>query len=379
MCGVFGHAATKVDSFYPMGKQIPRPTFVRRGRANSHEMHQIVIALKKKNMKVLESMIIDRATPGNSMYQEWFTYDEITDIVKNPEATLRVKDWLMENKVEITWISEREDYIKAKAPFGSWENLLNCEFYTFEDTTVTRHAGKNKPHIVHRALEYSIPISLKDDIHSVFYTVQTPPRFRPKYRMRDSSVSGASHGIHPYKSVFRLQGSLEKEWERKRGSGKMQTKSSGDVTVSFLNEYYQISSNLGDSRLNQSVFETGTEYYSTSDLKQFQETFGLTVQAAIDVGGNEASTCTDAMSCAEGNLDIQYIMGVAQKTASVYWYVTDDTDVDPFVLWITELANERYPPQSNSVSWGESEYVSQANTPTLFSYPFIIILSHLML
>lgn len=129
--------------------------------------------------------------------------------------------------------------------------------------------------------------------------------------------------------------------------------------MSFLNEYYQISSNLGDSRLNQSVFETGSEYYSTNDLKQFQQTYGLTVQEAIDVGGHESTECAGTMSCAEGNLDIQYIMGVAQKTASVYWYVTDDTDTDPFVLWITELANARYPPQSNSVSWGESEYVSR--------------------
>lgn len=32
-------------------------------------------------------------------------------------------------------------------------------------------------------------------------------------------------------------------------------------------------------------------------------------------------TDVNAVDCYEGNLDVQYIMGVAQQTATIYWYV----------------------------------------------------------
>lgn len=91
--------------------------------------------------------------------------------------------------------------------------------------------------------------------------------------------------------------------------------SSGKVTVSFLNSFYEITSNIGSGKLSQSVFETSSEYYSPNDLTQFQETYDLTVQAAEDIGGFTTDSCSlsgSPMDCYEGNLDIQYIMGVAQ-------------------------------------------------------------------
>ncbi len=41
-------------------------------------------------------------------------------------------------------------------------------------------------------------------------------------------------------------------------------------------------------------------------------------------------------------------------TSSVYWYVGGN---DPFVDWITDVADEAHPPQSNSISWGTIEQV----------------------
>ena len=83
------------------------------------------------------------------------------------------------------------------------------------------------------------------------------------------------------------------------------------MTVSFLNSLYQISSNVGNSHLQQAVFETSNEYYSPSDLLQFQNTFGLPRQAAFDHNGFNTTDCV-SKDCYEGNLDLQYIMGVAQ-------------------------------------------------------------------
>jgi hypothetical protein len=331
--------------FHHMGKQIPRENFIRREKPQGHEMHKVVIAIRKKNLPELETMVIDRATPGTPQYQQWFSYDEITDIVKNPEATARVKSWLSENNIEIDWISNREDYIKVRAPLAKWEKLLDCEFYSYEDLSVTKNNEGKKPHIIYRASEYSIPVHLKDDIHAIFYTVQTPPEFHQRFRMKQEKTSD---GRQPFKSVFRVD----------RNSN-INAQSSSAVTVSFINSYYQVPTNIGDSRLNQSVFETANEFMSTDDLTSFQNNYGLTVQSAIGIGGYVAKTCnTEFMSCAEGNLDIQYIMGIAQKTASVYWYITDSGDTDPFVVWVTDMANQKNPPKSNSASWGALEYVS---------------------
>jgi hypothetical protein len=63
-----------------------------------------------------------------------------------------------------------------------------------------------------------------------------------------------------------------------------------------------------------------------------------------------------------GNLDIQYITGMAQHTTSIYWYVSGDGD-DPFVSWITDVANEKNPPKSNSISFGTVEQVSMTSLP----------------
>jgi hypothetical protein len=58
--------------------------------------------------------------------------------------------------------------------------------------------------------------------------------------------------------------------------------------------------------------------------------------------------------CLEGNLDLQYIMGMAQSTVTIYWYCEG---LNPFVTWITDVADSPHPPTSNAISWGSIEQV----------------------
>jgi hypothetical protein len=81
---------------------------------------------------------------------------------------------------------------------------------------------------------------------------------------------------------------------------------------------------IGSSFATQSVFTTNEQSFSQSDLSSFQSSNGLTEQEAISVGGHNVSACnlgSGAGQCYEGNLDIQYIMGMAQVTTSTYYYV----------------------------------------------------------
>jgi tripeptidyl-peptidase-1 len=98
-------------------------------------------------------------------------------------------------------------------------------------------------------------------------------------------------------------------------------------------------------------------------LLRFQKANGIPPQQPSDIGGfvlttDECSLDGGSPSCTEGNLDIQYIMGVAQRVATTYWYVGGK---DPFLDWITAVADMDDPPQVNSMSWGSIEQsVSEA-------------------
>ena len=141
------------------------------------------------------------------------------------------------------------------------------------------------------------------------------------------------------------------------------------VTVSFLDTFYSIPSNLGSASLSQAVFacDTGTaNYFSPQDLTSFQTQYGLTQQAALIKNGHTTATCSTTFPCTEGNLDVQYIMGIAQSTVTTYWYV--NTGSDSFVTFVTDVANTAQPPTVLSLSFGASEVVRDllsTHIPTL--------------
>jgi len=296
--------------YHVMETQIPRDTFRQVSRADATAKHELVFAVPQMNLPQIESMLMERSSPDNALYQQWLSFDEIGSLVRNTVSAEAVRNWLMLCDVDITWVSRHSTYIKAVATIGDWEKMLDTVFYEWDDVS-KRGSFTKKDRMIHRALSFSLPIYIKDHVSAVFNTVQTPPEFRPKYKLK----SGNSNT--PFKTYLR---------------GLFQTQSSsGAVTVSFLNKQYEISSNIGSSAINQSVFETSSEEYSTNDLTKFQKKYGLTVQSAQDKNGYAVADCSDVDYCTEGNLDVQYIMGVAQETTTIYWYTGGDDpfDMDP--------------------------------------------------
>jgi hypothetical protein len=337
-----------------MEKQILRSSFKQVEKSDPNLDHEVVISIQKKNLDILEDTVLERATPGNAMYQQWMTYDEVGKLIENVEGFEKVKGWLEANGIEIKWVSNRKDYIKAVSKISTWESLLDAKFYKYEDLSLPENPERPESRIYHRSLAYSIPEEYKESIFAIFNTVQTPPAYKKKYHVRKSEKYGT-----PFRTDLKI---TVPENANLRGADENSESSNYDglVTVSFLNSYYEIPSNIGSSSISQSVFETSTEYFSQSDLTQFQKLYGLTVQAAQSVGSHSLSSCpiisTPTKDCYEGNLDIQYIMGIAQVTASIFWWVSD-IGQDPFVAWLTAIANERNPPLSNSASWGGPEQV----------------------
>ena len=282
-----------------------RPDFVKLERANSALLHEVFIDVKQINMEVLESSALSRNTPGSPLYRQWMTSEEVGAIRNNPVGANIISDWLTTNSVEITWESVSKTYFKAVTTVGHWEELLQTSFHMYEDQK-EGSGGRKLP----RAETYFIPSSISDHVHAFFEVSELPATM--SRHSRTSKVPIERHSVAVDKNnnlrVRELAGAC-----------------TGEATIDCLNEVYEVSSNLGNADATQSVFETSTQSFSPTDL-----TYGATVQAAVDVGGHSVSSCSlPAGNCDEGNLDIQYIMGLAQISVSTFYYVPSSGD--PFV------------------------------------------------
>ena len=320
-----------------MSLRIHRDSFVKIKKSESKKELEVVIAVQQHNLDTLERLLIERSTPGNELYRQWLGFDEITALSRNPTGTEEALKWLYANAVNVTWTSLRQDYIKATATIEVWERLLDTEFFQFVDTT--RRTPSNEFHL---ADAYSIPAFLRPHIAAIFNTVQTPPEINPHLFERDP----------PEKSSFRTEISVSRRGNR------IHLADNSPVTPAFLNSLYRIGSNNGTPAQSQSVFETNEQHFSPNDLTTFQQTYDLPLESAQAPYGYTTTDCVNN-DCHEGNLDIQYIMGIAQHTATIYWYTANTGATNPFVDWITAVSSDPDPPLINSVSWGSIEQVSR--------------------
>jgi len=336
-----------------MQKSIPRRDFVQRQVSNSDELHTLVFAVKQNNIALLEEQLVQRSMPGNALYQQWLSFEEVADITKNSAGVQEVISWLNVNSISTTWTSVRQEYITAEAPISQWEELLNTKFYLYDDLSTlspTTMASKS----VHRATQYYLPEHLTEHVSAVFNTVQVPPVIPANYYhpVRDTNPSSTT----PTGSTKR----------------KKTTATDGTVTVPFLNQLYQISSNTGLPSQAQAVFQTLDQSYSPNDLTLFQQRYNLPIQAALHPFGYNTTECSYE-KCGEGNLDTQYIMGIAQQTTTVYWHVPYSSGgTDPFLLWAMQVADTINPPLVHSISWGAVEQVCSACMNEV-SYNFLVL------
>ena len=290
--------------FLKMGRMNSRSSFVQKSKTDPDKPHELIFAVQQRNLDKLDGILMERSTPGSSKYQQWLSFEELGDLTSNPAGASVLKDWLSSNGISATWESVHHDYIKATASVQQWEQLLDTSFYNWQDTALKGSDAASKLFV--RGVEYSIPATLQGHISAIFNTVQVPPVIHKQYHLKPNNKEK--------KTNLRLGDVL------KNNPSLMSEEQAPDVTVSFLNTYYDIPSNIGTSLLNQSVFETDNEYFSQSDLLLFQQTYSLTQQAAIDIGGDETSSCGVIDSCDEGNLDIQYLMGISQVSGCFSYF-----------------------------------------------------------
>ena len=319
-------------SLHFMERSIFQKSFAFKERSLPQISHELIFLITYKSLPKLQSILDQVSDPYSKQYRNWLTSDHVRPLVHNPTGIMAVSQWLKEFGIEISRQSIHGEVIVATAPIGLWESLLNATFYNCHDSRRGRKVRR-----LHRSPEYWIPLHLKPYVSAVFNTVQIPPLVNSFHKSA-------------YSIVDEIAGkTLQNPFPNSAAAV--------PVTIRFLNNLYNVDSNIGDPAVTQSVVETADESYSPADLQQFQRVYNLTQQKAININGHNISDCSSASNfCEGGNRDIQYIMGMAQATTSIYWYSSYES-MDPFLLWIVTMADTKNPPSSNSISWGAPEQV----------------------
>lgn len=307
--------------FMELSKFIGRSDIIQGQRAVANSMHTVVFARKQNNIERLKDILMEVSDPRSSKYGKHMSKSDIAALTASPESTAYITTFLATQQISILKSTIYDDYITAEAPVSQWEALFNTEFYEFEQT-----ASKGAKFL--RCLAYSLPATLAGHVDTVFNTVQMPDRHAGKrlhHELKDAS------------------------------GAKKRTLIDGTVTPALLNSFYNIGSNTGSQATSQAIYASLDQTLSPSDLSFFQSNFNLPQEAiAAEVGGRVADdACVpDVNNCIEANLDVQYIMAVAQNVPTTYYYWTG---ADPWLDWITTVADMADPPHVFSISYGSPE------------------------
>ncbi len=275
--------------------------------------HQVTFAVKQNNIDQLEKILFEVSDPKSPKYGKFLKRDEIAKITAHEKSSEALLNYLKKNGIAVVSKTTYGEYITARAPISVWEQVLNTKFQAFIKE------GEKSPLV--RALEYSLESDIASHVSHVFGVVDLPP-------------------VMTRRAPF---------------TKKVGDEATGSVNPAFLNSYYHITSNTGSQSASQAVFESLEQYYSPADLTQFQQTYNLPVEAVYaDVGGyvSDQECLDDANNCVEANLDVEYLMAVAQNTPTTYWY---DGASDSFLDWIKAVASTENPPLVHSISYGAIE------------------------
>jgi tripeptidyl-peptidase-1 len=129
------------------------------------------------------------------------------------------------------------------------------------------------------------------------------------------------------------------------------------VTPSFLRTLY----NLGDftstnPHNQQSVTGFLEQYISLNDLAKFFSTYDKPSVGRVPniVGPNKP-----LLEGVEASLDIQYVMAMGHGINTTFWSTAgrqpNNTENEPFLVWLYDVANATMPPPVFSISYGDNE------------------------
>lgn len=318
--------------------------------SDSNEKHEIIFCIKQRNREYIEKLLYDVSSPKSSSYGKHLSREAIADITSNPIATNAVKDYLQSKNIDYISTTYGE-YIKATATIETWEDILKIKFY--------KYYNDDEGRFIHRSnYEAEVPSELKDHVQHLFKTNEFPLPNHNKALISKTSQSNVGTPNFP--------------------------SCDGTVNIACLQEYYEINPTInkyfGNSTIRQAVYEYN-QTFSMEDLNTFQKQQNVTEKPVTEVScdgtityGSATSTCAytgeceNADYCVEANLDVQYIMGIAQNVSTTVLFVPGDETWEDFIL---SLADNLNPPDVVSISYGGPESLVSSKQMYTFDYEAI--------
>jgi tripeptidyl-peptidase-1 len=296
---------------------------------------KVTLPIKQSNLELVEKLFWEVSNPKSSMYGKYMSFDEIGELTKNENATLSTVEYLKSVGVRESDIrvNPHGTFVSAVLPVSVANKAFNADFYVYSHpessdvtikTEISSLPGELAAYVTHVAHASYFP--------EVFQKVKIVPQLG----VGDSSLAAAASNANY-------------------------------VTPNLLVQHYRIDQSQVSHGATQSLFEALGQQFDNKDLNQFQKQFGLKVQDITNIVGKDVpADCfksTGADSCGEANLDVQYIMAVAQGALTTYWNI-DASSNDPFLDWVEQLSYHSTLPQVHSISYGGYEDTSNNDMKT---------------
>ena len=294
------HATEMFSRSHIFRESIPklssRVDIVKQNRMHRDHSHEIVFAVKQRNMDELTRILHDVSDPISSNYGQHMSMDEVIALTFNPEACETITKYLEVNGATVTSQSLGGEYIVATAPVNVWETMLNTEFHLFSMT----HKNNQVEELV-RTERYWIPNELDAHVTGLFNTVDMPIR------------SGSPHVISEPPLEKNLRNHLDA------------VDDNGVTSPRKIRAFYNMGTSKGSNRSRQAIYARNDDFLSPNDVRLFQVDQGLPVQEAIIVNGYASDTGSylDKGDSVESNLNVQYIMASSPESPTLYWHCNE--------------------------------------------------------
>jgi tripeptidyl-peptidase-1 len=346
--------------------------------ASANVKHKLIFGIKQNNLDRLTDILHEVSDPLSPEYGQHWSKEDVAKLTANPEGRYAVMSYLEANNIVIVDQTLNGEYITAEATVRQWEGMLNCKFRVYQllsadDKETESSYGDLTNHII-RTDSYSVPEELSNHLFAVFNTVQFPHRI-PKSKQQKPISELKIKDDQGISRSFRVTKQQQpQEYTDKMIDWKEDGLQEGFVTPAFLAIYYDVPFTQVDSTVTQAVLESLDDALNPNDLTAFQKEFNLDVQPiAPDAGGQyrghvskDACNPKKFASCGESNLDVQYMMGMAQGSPTSYIYVDEGSGQLDWLDFVKSAANSAHPAHVYSISYGTYELGLSESTTQAF-------------
>ncbi|OSD07753.1 subtilisin-like protein [Trametes coccinea BRFM310] len=325
------HTARSVQ-YHETRQTIPR-RYSFTGAAPANHNLKLRFALKQSDPDGLIDALYDVSDPDSPKYGQHLSKSEVEKFVApKPEAMAAVTSWLLQHNLSGTPLSPAGDWVGFELPVGQANDLFSANFSAFVDTSTGTE--------VVRTLAYALPAELQGHVDFVHPTVSfaDPTATKSSTVVATRGNTAAANASVPAACI-------------------------NGTTPACLQSIYNIPSTPAvnkDNQLGVTGRQGGVAGYT------FLETFLETLRPDIDpttnftvIGIDGGSNNQSLPSISEGNLDIQYTIGVATGVPVVYIFVGSQWQDGPeYQGWLDQanyLLSQENPPHVMTTSWGAYE------------------------